>query len=95
MTGIIESKHGTLVSNTVTTLTFTRDCTTIAVWSTSTGDADRVYFTIDGTTPTVKGDNTYLASWGGQSTIIDAVGTGAPVVKLIATGTPGYSVVCS
>lgn len=87
----MESFHGT-AGGSVTTLTFAGDHFVITVFSRSATATDVIYYTIDGTTPTVGGANTYVVT-PAMSQTIDARGVNAPVVKLISNATPGYSVI--
>jgi hypothetical protein len=81
----------TLVASTVDTVTFTDDISGIEL-GTSDGSA-AIYFTVDGSTPTVGGANCYMipAAANAYRTIFDSsfaqVGN---VVKLISSGTPTY-----
>lgn len=52
-----------------------------------------VYFTVDGTTPTVEGDNTIaLAAVAGDSALVPTGATESITVKAISSGTPTISV---
>ena len=87
----MEARHGT-ASGSVTTVTLTQDAGAITVISRSTTLTDAIYFTIDGSTPAVAGNDTYVAVPNAPITV-DAQGIGAPVVKLISNASPGYSVI--
>jgi len=87
----MESRHGT-ASGVVQTVTFTEDAGSVTVIARSATLTDAIYFTIDGTAPSVAGDDTYVAV-PNVPVRIDAQGTGAPVVKFISNATPGYSIV--
>lgn len=81
----------TLVAATVDTITFTgRDCDAVEVVTDGTA---AVYVTVDGTTPTVAGANTYPlpAASVPVSRIMSVGSAGATVVKVISAGTPVYS----
>jgi hypothetical protein len=84
--------HGkTLVASTVDTVTFTgEDPPDVTVIS---DGAAAVFYTVDGSTPTVNGANCYLLPAGVVSSDRRLIPTAAPaVVKLISSGTPTYSV---
>jgi len=83
-------KHGTLVAATVATVTLTVDCRDVEVLN-RTGDAE-IFFTVDGSTPTVAGDNTHVLPAQIGSLIVAVPETGNTVVKLISSGTPSYAV---
>lgn len=86
------SKHATLAAaGTAETVNFSDNVQSVEVVN-RTGTAD-IYFTIDGSTPTVGGDNTYVvpAALGAAQRIGSAPGT--DVVKLISASTQAYSVV--
>jgi hypothetical protein len=80
----------TLTAATVDTVTFLQDVGSVEVYGDGTS---AIYFTIDGTVPTVAGGAMYELPAGGPSVrTITASGGTAPVVKLISSGTPKYSV---
>jgi hypothetical protein len=79
-----------LVASTVDTVTFARDCDTVEVLSLDGSAA--IYFTVDGTTPTVGGANTNVVPAAVGSLELDVPTAGNTVVKLISAGTPIYSV---
>ena len=77
-----------LVANTIDTVIFVYAVGKLEVYS--TGEAP-IYFTVDGSIPTVAGSNTYeLPS--SQSAREVSVPSASDVVKLISSGTPKYSV---
>lgn len=82
------SAHGTLTASTVNTTTISNYNSVEIV--NRTGDAE-IFFTIDGTNPTVEGSGTYVL----PATIcsITVPCTGAAAVKLISLGTPSFSVI--
>lgn len=87
--GAIGAHNKTLVGGTVDTVTFADDADLIEVVS---DGAAALYFTLDGSTPTVWGENTYFMP-ASLSERTEAPGTpGGTVVKLISSGTPTYSV---
>ena len=80
------SRHPTLTASTVTTVSSV-PAFQGGVWIKPSG-AD-VYGTVDGTAPTLAGDNTFFApDGGGQFVPIDADSDGVVDVKLISSGTP-------
>lgn len=80
-----------LVAATVDTVTIDRDCEQVKVTNV-TGTA-AIYFTTDGSTPTVGGAGTYeVPASALASTVVNRVVGPPSVVKLISAGTPTYSV---
>ena len=79
-----------LVAATVDTVTFDRDCDEVEVIA---DGAAAVYFTVDGSAPTVAGNNTHVLPAGavGRRRVVVPT-SGDTVVKLISSGTPRYSV---
>lgn len=84
------AKHATLSASTVDTITLTNDFQTVEVVHRTSTAADPIYFTVDGSTPTVGGDNTYVVMPGGWKSV--RAWANSDVVKLISAGTPAYSV---
>ena len=81
----------TLAANTEDDVTIARDCDRARVYN-DTGTAI-IYFTVDGSTPTVAGNNTYrVPATAGASKSVDVPTAGNTVVKVISAGTPTYSV---
>lgn len=81
----------TLVAATVDTVTFTDDVDEIDIINLDGVAA--IYYTVDGSTPTVEGANTRVLPSGTLSADrVSARGFSAPVVKLISAGIPKYSV---
>jgi hypothetical protein len=86
----------TLTAATVDTVTFAgtdnqADKTAVRVWN-DTG-AVAIFFTLDGTDPTVAGAKTYrVPAVAGACTEVVPLGATATTVKLISSGTPTYSV---
>jgi hypothetical protein len=86
--------HSTLTASTVDTVTFTTSwqvARVINVTGTSV-----IYFTVDGSTPTVAGANCRVlpavAGFVDQAGL-DSTATTPGSVKLISAGTPGYSII--
>lgn len=80
----------TLVANTVDTVTFADDLEALEVLS--DGNA-AIYFTVDGSDPTVGGNNTYKLPAVAAVQSISRIPTSGPTtVKLISKGTPTYDV---
>jgi hypothetical protein len=85
---VAHSKHATLTAATVDTVTLTQNYRQVEV---KNRDASLVvYFTANGNTPTVAGDNTEVVS-AGESVIVDT-DTASDVIKLISSGAAAYSV---
>lgn len=87
------SKHATLVAATVDTVTLPGAVNSVEVLNRD-GVAE-IYFTVDGTTPTVGGDDTQVlpATIGGiEVDTSQGVADTGTVVKLISSGTPKYTV---
>lgn len=85
-----EVQHATLVASTVTTQTFTPSERNVEV--TNVDGASAIYFTVDGSTPTVAGANCQVIPAAIQSLSVPREGTGTVTVKLISSGTPKVSV---
>lgn len=87
---VAKSKHATLAAATVDTVTLTKDWRAVEVKNRGT---DEIYFTTTATNPTVAGDDTYVVPAGESLVLSIPPRPGLPdVVKLISSGTPGYSV---
>jgi hypothetical protein len=85
--------HGTLTAATVDTVNLSRVYGRVQVLN--RGGANEIYWTTDGTAPTVGGDNCWVVpSQVGASDIRanSQAQSNTCVVKLISTGTPTYSV---
>jgi hypothetical protein len=82
--------HGTLVADTVTTVTLDHNYNRVEVLNRD--GAAEIYFTVDAGAPTVEGDGCYSlpAAIGGLEK--KSPGGRATVVKMISSGTPTYSV---
>ena len=85
------AKHAfTMVASTVDTVAFADDLDEITIISLD--GAAEIYFTVDGSTPTVAGANTRVMPAAlGEVTLKDRR-TGGSIVKLISSGTPKVSV---
>lgn len=81
-------KHATLAAATVDTVTLGSDANRVEVYNRGTGD---LYFTVSGGTPTVAGDDCYIAS-SGAALQVDVPTAGNTVVKLISAAAVPYSV---
>lgn len=92
----------TLVAATVDTVTFALGATGTPGWArvpkkieVLTDGAADIYVTVDGSTPTIAGNNCWRVPALPGASIIDVTDsnpTDAVVVKLISAGTPTYSV---
>ena len=82
--------HGTLVASTAAAVTLLRADQAVEVVNRS-GSAE-IYFTVDGSTPTVGGDDCYVVPASVSSYVV-AVGEAEVTVTLISSGTPTYSVI--
>lgn len=88
--GLVGAHAKTLVASTVDTVTFTAtDLDEVEVLSDGTA---AVYFTVDGTTPTVAGDGMWEIPAARAVRTVQVPTAGATIVKLISSGTPVYSV---
>lgn len=88
--GDIGAYAKTLAANIVDTVTFPRDLDQVEVLS---DGAAALYFTVDGSTPTIAGQATYELPAGIKSKrTVTVRSAGNTVVKLLSTGTPKYSV---
>ena len=101
--GELAAHAKTLVAATVDTVTFAAGDPATPGWGkmpasievVSSGAAD-IYFTVDGSAPTVAGATTYrvvnVAGASKKVKLNDSNPNDAVVVKLISSGTPAYSV---
>lgn len=80
----------TLAAATVDTVAFAEDIDEVTVISLD--GAAAVYFTLDGSTPTVAGANTYVLPAALGAAAFEPRTAGPTVVKLISSGTPTISV---
>ena len=88
-------QHATLVADTVTTLTFTETASPppANIEVTNVTGTAAVYFTVDGTTPTVGGTNCQVIPAAiGSLAVSEESGGSTFTVKLRSSGTPGVSV---
>lgn len=81
--------HGTLTANTVRSVTIDAPCQMITVTNRTLTGA--IFFTVDGSIPTVAGDDTYVAL-GTKIAAVPNVLT-STVVRLISTTANDYSVI--
>lgn len=89
------STHQTLTAATVDTVTFPFDTSYVEVLNRDA--TNPIYFTADGTTPSVALDGTDVVGAGDSLRIpapVDAT-PNATVVKLISAGAAAYSIRCS
>jgi hypothetical protein len=86
--GAIACHDKTLGADTVDTVTFTDDVEWVTVWS---DGAAEMYFTFDGSAPTVSGANCYHLP--AVPSRIEIESLSENVIKLISHGTPKYSIV--
>lgn len=84
----IKVKHGTLTSNTVATVDLGVDADTVEVVNRGTQD---IYFRIDGTNPTVAGDDCEIVT-AGTALEVTRKAAGNATAKLISTGAAAYTV---
>jgi hypothetical protein len=81
-------KHPTLTASTVDTVTLGSDFNRVEVLNRGASD---IYFTADKSTPTVGGDDCFIALAGGGLQV-DVPTAGSTTVKLISSGAPAYTV---
>lgn len=84
------STHQTLTANTVDTVTVGPDYPSVEVKNRATTGAG-ISFTVDGTTPAVLGNDTYIVL-PGESLVVPSPATTGDVVKLISATADAYSV---
>lgn len=80
--------YATLSASTVATKTVAGSFEQIEVINLG---SDPIYFTVDGTTPTVQGDDTHVCP-GGQWVRVEGPRGSSTAVKLISAGAPDYGV---
>jgi hypothetical protein len=88
-TPTIEEFNGTLVANTVDTITFTKPH--VGVRITNISGAATVYWTVDGSTP-AAGTAPELAALANATAVASFDGEDLMVVKLLSTGVPTIAV---
>lgn len=81
--------HGTLVANTVTTVAVDSYMAAITVTNRSIPGGE-IYFTVDGSTPTIGGTNCFVAL--GSRTVQTSAYTSISQIKLISTAALAFSV---
>lgn len=86
---VTRAKHATLVANTADTVTLALNSGSVEVVNRASSGAG-LFFTIDGTAPTVAGDDTFWVP-AGESLIIAT--NGERVVKLISATADPYTIV--
>lgn len=86
-----QSRHLTLVANTVATVTLDDDYATVEV--VNVDGAAAVYFVVNfAATPTVGGDDTVVLPAAISGVELDPYGAANTTVKLISSGTPNVCV---
>jgi hypothetical protein len=87
------STHQTLTANSVDVVTLVSDSDVYpAVEVLNRSTAYDIYFTVNGSAPTVGGDNCLIVQ-AGQALTVQTVGvSGVPQVRLISAGAAAYSV---
>lgn len=88
--GRVGTYANTIAAGVMDTVNFADDLEEVEV---VTDGAAALYYTVDGTTPTVGGTNCWeLPAGNGYVRTIQVPTAGPTVVKLISSGTPKYSV---
>ena len=84
--------HSTLTAATVETVTIDRNASTVRVMNRD--GAAEIYYTLDGSAPTVGGATTYAlpAAISSEDRPVPSVTSATTVVKMISSGTPKFSV---
>lgn len=85
-----DPQHVTLTAGQVETVTLSVDANRVDVCNVD--GAAEVYVTVDGTTPTVGGDGSWVLPAAVGSLELQPRTAGVTVVKLISSGTPKVSV---
>ncbi len=88
---VTTAKHATLTANVVDTVTFPRDCDRVEV--VNRGNVE-LYFTLEGQTPTIGGDNAYIVMPGGALQAEPRT-SGNTSANLISGAATAYSVTAS
>jgi hypothetical protein len=81
-------RHGALTAETVATVALPLDADIVEV--VNRGNTD-IYFTADGTAPTVDGNDVEIVT-AGTALEVQRRAAGNATVKLVSTGTPAYTV---
>lgn len=87
----MKSEHGTLVAATVTTVDLTKNNADVVVVHLVSGDGP-IYFTLDGSTPTVGGANTFVVYAGMPSRAVQITNSNTQQAKLISATADDYAV---
>lgn len=85
-----KAAHHSLVAATVDTVTMANDFDQVEVLNRD--GAAEIYFTVDGSAPTVGGANCQVLPACIGAAICGVASSGNTVVRLISAGTPAYSV---
>jgi hypothetical protein len=88
-TATLSAVDKTLVASAVDVVTFDHDCDQVSV---AADGIAKLYFTVDGSVPTVGGQNTYELPAAVSVRTVPVPTAGGTVVKLISAGTPTYTV---
>lgn len=92
--GELGARDITLAASGVDTVTFARDCAEVEVLIVTVADSTNpLYFTVDNSTPTVSGKNTYeMVPFAGNAMSVEVPSAQNTVVKIISAGGHKYSV---
>lgn len=84
-------RQGTLVASTVTTVTFDADHRQMGVFNRARVDSadNDIWVTVNGDAPAIGADGSRVVPAGARR-VVEVVGAGATVVKLVASGTPDF-----
>lgn len=96
----MQSQHDGLAAGVVTTVSIGADPVdkfkgTSVIEVLNRDGVAEIYFTTDGSTPTVGGANTYILPATIGQLKVDVTGDGPVTVKMISSGIPKYSVTAS
>jgi hypothetical protein len=89
LAGDVAAYEKTLVATTVDTVQFARAVEAVEIYTDGTSS---IYFTLDGSAPTVGGATTLFLPATPSVRTVKINGRGNTTVKLISSGTPKYSV---